>query len=370
MTGMQRIGWLRRLSRSAAGTALGLAGLLLLSPPATAQPLALRGAAPRLDEGAGASLVPLSPTRVRRVFEEVHLVREAASWRAEVVEIFVGGPVPETVHLGLPEFEAPDDSLSTPTVSDLRFTLDGYEIAPDSASAPPEDVGAPAGIRKFHSWRIPFRADEVRAVRLTYRVRPTRTDTGEEMLFFYLNPGTPWAGPSGRINLRADLGAAESADLVAEWLRPTEYFVSEHTVHWRLDLEEPDQDLVLALRPAEDWLATTPNREDGLLSLEPEARSTRLAGATARELSFWRAHLWARRGAVPTDAAERRALTEEAWFRAASQPTPVEEWSGPERALLAEIEDRLDQWGRRRLPSPEEARSQTQPTGEDLSGAP
>lgn len=309
--------------------------------------------------------MPLSPTRVRRVFEEVRLVREPEAWRAEVLELFVGGPIPETVHIGLPEFESPDDSLGAPTLSDLQFTLDGFEIAPDSASAPPEDLGAPAGIRQFHAWRIPFRADQVRAVRLTFRVRPTRTEMGEEMLFFYLNPGTPWAGPSGRINMHADLGDAASQDLVADWLRPSEYFVTDRTVQWRMDHEEPDQDLVLVLRPPADWLAEVPDRQRGLLAVEPGPRAARVAAATPRELAFWRAHLWARHGASPGDSTWRAAFAAEPWYREQAVPTPVAEWSGEERALLAEIEDRLDLWSRRQLPDPRAAREQSRaPNGE------
>ena len=349
-------------------TALTL-GIVAAPGPAGGQPEGRRLPGERLLEGAGASLVPLSPTRVRRVFEELRLVRESESWRAEVIEFFVGGPIPETVHIGLPEFESPD-SLGAPTLSDVRFTVDGFEIAPDSAPAPPEDAGAPAGIRQFHSWRIPFRADEVRAVRLTFRVRPTRTEMGEEMLFFYLNPGTPWAGPSGRINILADLGAAESQDLVADWLRPGDYSVTRHAVQWRMDLEEPDQDLVLVLRAPEDWLAETPDRGQGLLALDPAERASRLGAATARELAFWRAHLWARHGAADRDSIWRAVFEAESWYRASADAAPVAEWSGEERALLAEIEDRLDLWSRRQLPSPEEARQRSRAPEEGLPQAP
>ena len=82
---------------------------LLAAPNAEIEPAV---AASRLLEGAGASLVPLSNTRVRRALQEVHLVRQGDSWRAECLDVFVGGPIPETVQIGLPEFEAAEDSLA------------------------------------------------------------------------------------------------------------------------------------------------------------------------------------------------------------------------------------------------------------------
>jgi hypothetical protein len=305
----------------------------------------------------------LAPTRVRRALEEVRLTRQAAGWQVECTSVFVGGPVPETVRIGLPEFEVPGESPRGGTLSDLEFRLDGIAVAPTSALAPEEDVGAPGGIRHFHVWRIGFATEEVRVARVRYRVGASRTEEGEELLFFYLNPGTPWAGPSGRVNVYAWLGEGGTRDLIVEWVRPDDYFVTAEEAVWRLDAEEPAQDLVLAVRPPADWLAAVPRREEGLLSLPGERREARMAAGTPREWSFWRAHLWARHGHAASDEEWAARLADEPWYRARDTPEPVAAWSAAERLLLAELEDRLEAWERRALPDPEAARELAEPAG-------
>lgn len=334
-------------------------------PPAGSPPDSLAASGPSAGqrEGAGSSLLPLAPTRVRRAFEEVRLTREKTHWRADCWSVFVGGPVPETVTFGLPEFEVGGDSLGGSTLSDLEFRLDGVVVAPSPAPAPEQDVGAPVGIRHFHSWRVAFATEEVRVARVRFRLVASRSESGEEFLFFYLNPGTPWAGPSGRVNLEVVLGDGGTRDLVADWVRPDGFFVTGAEAVWRLDAEEPVQDLVIARRAPSDWLAGVPDRREGLLSLSPEERSARLAAGTPREWSFWRAQLWARHGDPGVDPEWAARLAAEPWARALAAPEPVAQWPSAERLLLADLEDRLEAWQRRGVPDPEAARDLAAPGG-------
>ena len=308
--------------------------------------------------GAGSSLLPLSPTRIRRLAEDLLLRRHDGFWSVEVMDVFEAGPAPETVDIGLPDFEAASgDGSARPTLLDVEITVDGVEIAPRFEPPPgEEDLGTPGGIKRFYSWRIEFQSEERKIVRLRYRLANSRAQQGDELLFYYLNTGTPWAGSSGRVNVRIELGDASPSDLVTAWLRPRNYRVGEDYVVWRLDADEPEEDLVIGLRPFRDPLDGYADRSGGLLSLPESEWRIRLANETPRGWRFWRAFLRARSGVAPADSTFREILEGETWYHPVAESSAPRDFTSEENKLFQQIGADLRDWESSALPSPEELR--------------
>jgi hypothetical protein len=198
------------------------------------------------------------------------------------------------------------------------------------------------GIARFYAWAIPFGPEEWKLARLRYRVRASRTQGGEELLFYYLNPGTPWRGPSGRVNARFELGDETVDDLVPGWLRPARYGVDGNAVVWSLATEEPEEDLVLALRPFADPRPRFPDRAAGPLALSPLERDEWLGGSTPKEWRFWLDFVRVRCGEAPRDSSFTRLLG----APVRTKPRPP---SRPERGLVAALERRLAEWESHRV---------------------
>ena len=336
----------------AAALSLGAAPAPTSAPAPRAAADSARADEPTVFGGAGASLLPLSPTRVARVIEDVSLVRRGGSWSIEVVDVMVGGGGPETVRVGLPDFEsAPDSGASRPTLEDVGFVVDGDSLAPAIEPGPARpDLPGLGGIGRFYTWAVPFGAEEWKLARLTYRVSASRTQGGEELLFYYLNPGTPWRGPSGRVNARFDLGDESVEDVVPGWLRPQHFGIDGNAVVWALASEEPEEDLVLALRAFRDPRAQFPDAARGPLGLTPLERDDWLGRSTPREWRFWLDFVRARRGEAIRDTS----------FTALLPGAPRSKPRAPTRAerdLAAALERRLSEWESHRLAAADTTRT-------------
>jgi hypothetical protein len=329
-------------------------------PAAEPSPVAEEPVAePSIFEGAGSSLVPLAPTRVRRRIEDLTLRRRPDSWTVEAVDVFEAGPVTETVTVGLPDFEGvSDEGGRRSTLSDVSLVVDGIEVEPVLAPPPvTADLGAPGGIGRIYSWELRFSPEQLKVVRLRYRVLASRTRQGDELLFFYLNTGTPWFGESGRINLRVELEDATTRELVPSWIRPAGFGVRPRSLVWRLHEEEPESDLVLAMRPFQDPLAGFEDRSLGLLAMGPEEIEGHLDRSTPREWDFWRAFLQARRGEPVAEDAIGELLGAEAWYRATLPGQRPRAMTAEEEALFEMLTQRLTEWEAMQLPSPQDLRS-------------
>ncbi len=305
--------------------------------------------------GAGSSLVPLAETRVARVIEDLLVRRDHEGWSVDEVDVFQAGAAPEVVPIGWPDFQAETDTgQAQPTLSEVRLLADGVEVA--AVIEPPpagNDLPGLGGIGRLFEWRVRFDSDDRRLLRLHYRVRSSRTERGEELLFYYLNTGTPWRGPSGRVNARFELGELSSEDLVAGWLRPDHFGVSASAVTWVLTGEEPEEDLVVALRPPEDSLFAFPAGGRGPLTLSPPEREEWVARGTPREWRFWRAYVRALLGETPGDSVLAARVRAASWFR----PRPanhLRKATRAEAALLASLDRRLSEWEGHRIPAAED----------------
>jgi KDO2-lipid IV(A) lauroyltransferase len=306
--------------------------------------------------GAGTSLLPLAPTRVARLAEDLVVRRVPGGWAVDVIDVFIGGGAPEVVPAGLPDFEAAADTEAVrSTLSEVRLLADGVEL-PASIEPPPleKDLPGLGGVGRFFVWQLRFAADERKVVRLSFRVGTSGTEGGEELLFYYLNTGTPWRGPSGRVNARVELGPRGSDDLVAGWLRPTRFGVTDSSVTWLLDGEEPEEDLVVASAAGRDPLGGFTDRERGPLALGTVEREEWLARTTPREWRFWQAWLRARLGEAPADSALRARLSAEPWF--AGRPAGrLRRPTKPEAALLQALTRRQAEWAGHAIPPDERA---------------
>jgi len=259
---------------------------------------------PTMFGGAGTSLLPLSETRVARVLEDVLLVRHGDVWTIDVSDLWFGGGAPEAVRVGLPDFESvPDSGASKPTLEAVRLVVDGAELGPALEPGPAHpNLPGLGGIGRFYVWQVPFAPEEWKLGRLTYRLHASRTQGGEELLFYYLNPGTPWRGASGRVNARFELGSEATEDLVPGWLRPSSFAIQGSAVVWKLATEEPEEDLVLALRAFRDPRSGFAPGSDGPLALSPLERDEWLGRGTPREWRFWKDALRVRRGEAARDS--------------------------------------------------------------------
>lgn len=313
------------------------------SAPPTAEPTTFGGA--------GASLLPLAETRVGRMVEDIVARRSEDSWTVDVVDVFQSGAAPEVVPIALPDFESAADSAhSGPTISGLRLFADGVEMKPTLEPPPAKsDFPGLGGLSGLYTWRLRFASEEQKVVRLSFRVHSSRTERGDELLFHYLNTGTPWRGASGRVNARFELGDLSSEDLVADWLRPTRYGVGASSVTWQLASEEPEEDLVVALRRFGDPLGEFADREKGPLALERLRWEEWLSARTPHELRFWLAFLRARRGETPADTTFRARITSEPWFRARAADK-LRKPSKLEVALASALERRISEWETHRVP--------------------
>ncbi|MEP7027875.1 MAG: lysophospholipid acyltransferase family protein [Candidatus Eisenbacteria bacterium] len=346
--------------------ALAPASFAPTSPIPPGAPLALPAAESAFD-GAGSSVFPLSEARVRRVFEDVRIRRIDGGWAIDAEEIFQAGVAPARAAMGLPDYRAsvePDTVEVTRrgTVRGLRVTVDGLPMGvselPGSA-APGEDLG---GIERLYRWEVPFSAEEIRTVRLSYSVGDSRTDRGEPLLFFYLNPGSLWDGEAAKVTASVDLGAVDPEDLIPGWLRPGGYRVYGTQVIWRRGAGDAVADLALAYRPwVDDLLAAFPDRQKGPFTLGLEAREEWFERLTVRETRYWAAFLRARRGAPVDSTGPAAGLARERWYRPAAgyrdDRLPREE-----RTWLGRLEDRLAAWRRAQIPLDSAA---VQPAGAD-----
>ncbi len=346
-----------RAPHAAAFAALLAAAAITPAPaPAPVPTPALRvgRAAESAFDGAGSSVFPLSEARVRRVFEDVRIRRSDGGWVIDAEEIFQSGVAPARAAMGLPDYRAsvePDSSGSARrgTVRGLRVTVDGLPMGvtelPGSA-APGEDLG---GIERLYRWEVPFSAEEIRTVRLSYEVGDSRTDRGEPLLFFYLNPGSLWDGEAAKVTASVDLGAVDPEDLIPAWLRPAGYRVYGSQVIWRRGAGDAVADLALAYRPGgTDPLAAFGDRQKGPLALGPEAREEWFERLSLRETRFWSAYLRARRGAAVDSTGPGAALARERWYH----PGPGyrdERLPRDERMLLGRLDDRLAAWRRAQI---------------------
>jgi hypothetical protein len=307
-------------------------------------------------DGAGSSVFPLSEARVRRVFEDVRIRRTTNGWDVDAEEIFQAGVAPARAAMGLPDYRAsigPDSASHSArgTVRDLVVTVDGLPmgvtVLPGSA-APAQDLG---GIERLYRWEVPFSAEEIRTVRLSYAIGDSRTDRGEPLLFFYLNPGSLWDGEAAKVTASVDLGSVDLEDLIPAWLRPAGYRVYRSQVIWRRSAGDAVADLALAFRPAAaDPLAAFADRSKGPLTLAPEALEEWFERLTVRDMRMWTAFLRARRGAPRDSLAAYPALAQESWYRPSASYRD-ERLSKDERRLLGRIDERLAAWKRAQVPT-------------------
>jgi hypothetical protein len=298
---------------------------------------------PTIFGGAGTSLLPLSETRVARVLEDVSLRRAGDVWTIDVADLWLGGGAPEVVRVGLPDFESvPDSGASKPTLEDVRFAIDGVELVPSLEPGPAHpNLPGLGGIGRFYVWQVPFAAEEWKLGRLTYRLHASRTQGGEELLFYYLNPGTPWRGASGRVNARFDLGSELAEELVPGWLRPASFAIQDTAVLYRLATEEPEEDLVLALRAFHDPRSAFPAGGDGPLGLSPLERDEWLGRGTPMEWRFWKDYLRVRRGVAARDSAFAALL-------GPPKSQKARKATKPEAGLDALLDRHLAEWERHR----------------------
>lgn len=307
-------------------------------------------------DGAGSSVFPLSEARVRRVFEDVRIRRTERGWAIDAEEIFQAGVAPALAAMGLPDYRAsvgPDSasrSLSG-TVRGLSVTVDGLPMgvtALPGSAAPGQDLG---GIERLYRWEVPFSAEEIRTVRLTYSIGDSRTDRGEPLLFFYLNPGSLWEGEGAKVTASVDLGTVDREDVIPAWLRPAGYRVYGSQVIWRRSAGDAVADLALAYRPAvADPLAPFADRKLGPLALSAEGTEEWFERLSVRETRYWAAFLRARRGAPVDTAGVAAALAREPWYRAA-RGYRDSRLAKNERMLLARLEERLLAWRRAQVPT-------------------
>ena len=348
--------------------AILLASLAAARGPALAQPpfapadsLAhadslLSGGVESAFDGAGSSVFPLSEARVRRVFEDVRIRRTAHGWDIDAEEIFQAGVAPARAAMGLPDYRAsvgPDSASKSTrgTVKDLVVTVDGLPMGvtelPGSA-APSQDLG---GIERLYRWEVPFSAEEIRTVRLSYSIGDSRTDRGEPLLFFYLNPGSLWDGEAAKVTASVDLGPVDREDLIPAWLRPSGYRVYRSQVIWRRSAGDAVADLALAFRPAPaDPLAAYADRAKGPLALSAEATEEWFERLTVREMRYWSTFLRARRGAPPDSLAAFPALAKEPWYKPVGNYRD-ERLAKDERRLLGRLDERLAAWKRAQVPT-------------------
>jgi KDO2-lipid IV(A) lauroyltransferase len=349
-----------RARRSALGAAAVALALLVTggvgAQPPTPPPAQSPAGPDRSDAtnfgGAGSSLMPLAETRVGRVIEDLSVRRDSQGWTVDAVDVFQAGGAPETVPIGLPDFQAVSDSgQAQATLSEVRLLLDGVDLPP-AIEPPPvgKDLPGLGGIGRLFTWRLPFDTDDRKVVRLHFRVRSSRTERGEELLFFYLNTGTPWRGPSGRISARFELGDLSTDDLVAGWLRPGHFGVGPGSITWILTGEEPEEDLVLALRDPRDPMEDFPDHERGPLALSAVERDDWLARGTPREWRFWLAFVRAHLGEAPADSSLRARFSSEPWYRARAAGH-LKQPGAPEAALQAALERRLAAWEGHGIPT-------------------
>jgi hypothetical protein len=248
-------------------------------------------------DGAGSSVFPLGPTRVRRLFEGVRVKRIDRGWSVDAEEVFQAGVASVTAAMGLPDYRAslPGDSAATPprgTVRNLRVTVDGLPMAVNEApgwSAPGADLG---GLERVYRFDVPFAPEELRTVRLEYEIGETTTDRGEPLLFFYLNPGALWEGDAAKVTVSVDLGAVDPEDLIPGWIRPNGYRIYGRQVLWHRRAGDEVVDIALAFRPpSADPYAVVRDTVRGPFTLGDEAREEWVGRLTPRESRFWVAWL-------------------------------------------------------------------------------
>jgi hypothetical protein len=307
-------------------------------------------------DGAGSSVFPLSSARVRRIFEGVRIRRVEQGWDVDAEEIFQAGVAPASAAMGLPDYRAslpaPDSAAANShgTVRNLTVTVDGLPMAvtklPGSA-APGEDLG---GIERLFRWEVPFAAEEIRTVRLEYSIGDSRTDRGEPLLFFYLNPGSLWDGEAAKVTVTVDLGTVDPEDLIPGWLRPRGGRIYGSQVIWRRRAGDEVADIALAYRPFSDPLAAFPDRAKGPLALSAEAREDWFERLSVRETRYWTVFLRARRGAPIDPAGPGAALAREPWYHLA-RGYREERLSKDERALLMRLEERVAEWRKAQVPT-------------------
>jgi KDO2-lipid IV(A) lauroyltransferase len=309
--------------------------------------LALAAATPsRAAETATCSLLPLAETRVTRIVEDLRVVRADSAWIVEAVSLFQGGTIAETVPVGLPVFGAGADSLPAPDLGSVRLALDGVVLAPALEAPPAAELPGAGGLERLYTWRLPFAAEELKVVRLSFRIPAPPAREEDDLFFYYLNTGTPWRGASGRVNVRAELGAHPTEDLVAPWLRPVRFGVADSAVTWILSDEEPEGDVVLALRSFVDPCSTFADRANGPLALSGLEQEEWLDRLTPRQWRFVRAYVRARLGEMPSDPEAAARLGTEPWFRARRTPRRPDAKEG---ALLAMVDRRLREWEEHRI---------------------
>jgi hypothetical protein len=215
------------------------------------------------------------------------------------------------------------------------------------SEAPGQDLG---GIERLYRWEVPFAAEEIRTVRMAYSIGDSRTDRGEPLLVFYLNPGSLWEGEAAKVTASVDLGAVDREDLIPAWLRPAGYRVYRSQVIWRRSAGDAVADLALAYRPAvADPLAAFADRAKGPLALTPEATEEWFERLSVRETRYWAAWLKARRGAPRDSLAAFPALAQEAWYKP-SNSYRDSRLTQDERRLLGRLQDRLAAWRRAQVP--------------------
>jgi KDO2-lipid IV(A) lauroyltransferase len=352
-----------------ASLAAFLLACALAAPPAFAAPApapspvestaAARPAPESVFDGAGSSLFPLEPARVRRLFEEIRVRRLADGWAVESIEWFAAGVAPATAIMGLPDYRASlargaPDSLARAghpgTLRELEVTVDGLPMAIEAlpgSAAPGQDLG---GIERIFRFAVPFSAEETRAVRLAYRFGESRTQDDEPLLFFYRNPGSLWEGESPKSTISIDLGDASAEDIVVGWLRPLGYRLYGSRIVWHRPAGEELADIALGLRAAGDPLAAFPDRQKGPLALALDVREEWFERLTVRDLRYFIAWLLVRRGgAVPADG-PGAALAGERWVRPPVRGFRESRLSADERRLLVRLRERLAAWELRRIP--------------------
>lgn len=345
-----------------AALAVAAAGVLLLAPivpgPARAAADSTAARPAPLPEstfdGAGSTVFPLERARVRRLFEDVRIRRQADGWEIVADEWFEAGVAPATAVFGLPDYRASlagasDSSAVRGTLRDLEVTVDGLPMAVEALpgnAAPGADLG---GIERILRFSVPFAAEEKRGIRLVYRIGESRTDGGEPLLFYYRNPGSLWEGESPKSTVRVELGALSADDLVIGWLRPRGYRLYASSVLWHRPAGEELSDIALGVRPLGDPLAGYADRRSGPLGLGLEAREEWFERLTANEIRYFIAWLTVRRGAAVPAEGPGSSLGAESWAKP-TRDFREEKLSTDERRLLARLRERLDRWERARIP--------------------